>query len=71
MKRFVPIVLTTMLMTTPVLADLPDTYTSAVPDELYEIDADSLTEDELRTAYIANSIHCSQGHIRSLFSSIG
>ena len=43
--------LATMMLATPALADLPDAYTSNNPDELYTIDVDSLTEDELRTAY--------------------
>lgn len=43
--------LVTMVPTTPSLADLPDAYTSNNPDDLYTIDVDSLTEDELRTAY--------------------
>ena len=51
MKRLLLAALTAVLMTTPVLADLPDAYTSNVPDELYTIDVDSLTEDELRIAY--------------------
>lgn len=42
-----------IMLAAPVLADLPDTYTSTDPDELYAIDIDSLTEDELRTAYSA------------------
>lgn len=53
MKKILMITLATMMMATPVLADLPDTYTSTDPDELYAIDIDSLTEDELRTAYSA------------------
>lgn len=43
--------LVTMVPATPSLADLPDAYTSNNPDDLYTIDVDSLTEDELRTAY--------------------
>lgn len=43
--------LVTMVPATPSLADLPDAYTSNTPDDLYTIDVDSLTEDELRTAY--------------------
>ena len=51
MKKLLIAALTATMIVVPVHADLPDVYTSVIPDELYTIDVDSLTEDELRTAY--------------------